>query len=125
MDYLVKTYKDKCKKEFAGLGFKTYRRNFWRVVNDIFQSFELQKSVSGRGCTIHFVVVPMCAGECIKKEYCGPNHIKIFEYDYSWFDYDRNDENSMDNCVDEMISYMKKYLMPYFRLSEKQLGTYL
>ena len=124
MDYLTKIYKDRCKEEFGTLGFKTYRKNFYRVVNDVFQSFDLQKSVSGGDCTIHFVVVPLCAGSSITKEYCGPDHIKMFAGDYSWFYYDRNDLRDIERCMDEMMVYMKKYMIPYFENANNSENAY-
>ena len=124
MDYLTKIYNEKCKKSFSELGFKYYRKNFYRVVNDVFQSFQLHKSVSGSECTVEFVVAPLCLGDSIHKAYCGPDHIKKFENDYSWFQYDRNDESNMDSCVDEMIGYMKKYLIPYFQLCDNSKQAY-
>ena len=124
MDYITKIYKEKCRKEFSELGFKSYRKNFYRVVNDMFQSFQLHKSASGSGCTIEFVVAPLCTGDWIQKTFCGSDHIKMFDSDYSWFQYDRCDEGSMDSCVDEMIGYMKKYLIPYFQLSNNSKQAY-
>lgn len=124
MDYLTKIYKQKCTNLFSELGFKSYRKNFYRAVNDMFQSFQLHKSVSGNGCTVEFVVVPLCLGNCIQKAYCGSNHIKMFENDYSWFQYDRNDESSMDSCVEEMLGYIKKYLIPYFELCDNSKQAY-
>lgn len=106
------------------LGFKSYRKNFYRVVNDVFQSFQLHKSVLGSECTIEFVVAPLCLGDSIHKAYCGPDHIKNFENDYSWFQYDKNDKSSMDSCVDEIIGYMKKYLIPYFQLCDNSKQAY-
>lgn len=124
MDYLTKIYKQKCTNLFSELGFKSYRKNFYRVVNDMFQSFQLHKSVSGNGCTVEFVVAPLCKGDSIDKTYCGPDHLKKFESDYSWFQYDRNNESSMDSCVDEMVGYMKKYLIPYFQLCDNSKQAY-
>lgn len=124
MNYLAKVYKQNCKKEFSALKFKSYRNNFYRVINDVFQSFELHQSVSGRGCTVHFVVTPLCVGNTINKAYCGPDHIKMFENDYSWFQYDKNDEHNMDNCVYEMVEYIKKYVIPYFHAADNSRDAY-
>lgn len=124
MDYLTKVYKERCKKEFSELGFKCYRKYFYRVINDMFQIFYLHKSVSGSGCTVEFSSVPLCIGNCIQKTYCGSDHIKMFENDYSWFQYDRYNENSVNSCVDEMIGYMRKYLIPFFQSSENSNQAY-
>lgn len=114
MDTLTKIFKEKCKNEFSKYGFKTYRRTFYRVVNDVFQSFGLHKSVSGNNCTVEFCIVPLCAGDVIQKTYYGPENIRMFENSMAWYFYDRTDESSMENCVSEMIAYMKKYLIPFF-----------
>ena len=107
MDFLTKLYKVRCKEEFAIYGFKTCNRVFYRVVNDVFQSFELQKSVSGEECIINFGLIPLCAGKEVNKTRTGPNHLKMFENDYSWFWYNRNDESNIGLCVEQMISYIK------------------
>lgn len=124
MDYLTKIYKDRCKEEFKAMGFKSYRKNFYRVINDVFQSFQLHKSVAGNNCTVEFVVVPLCEGDCICKECCGPNHLKVFEGDFNWFFYDRNDFRDIDRCVDEMFEYMKKYMIPYFEAANNTEQAY-
>jgi len=124
MDYLVKTYKEKCKNEFGELGFKTYRRNFYRVINDMFQSFHLHKSISGMHCTIEFIAAPLCYGGGIGKLFCSPDHLKFFEQDASWFGYDSGNPWLMDDTVDEMIGYMKKYLIPYFQKSSNSEQAY-
>ena len=124
MDVLTKFFKEICKNEFTKYGFKTYRRNFYRVVNDVFQSFTLHKSVAGNNCTVEFVIVPLCAGDVINKTYCGAHHLKIFEKDWSWFYYDRTDEQSIKNCVSEMIGYMKKYLIPFFEAGNDAKNAY-
>ena len=124
MDYLTKKYKEKCKEIFSELGFKIYRNTFYRVVNDVYQSFSLHKSVSGGDCTVEFIVAPLCVGDHIYKGRCGPDHLKKFESTYAWFYYNRYDISSMDHCVDEMIGYMKKYLIPHFKSSEDSYQAY-
>lgn len=121
---MTKKYKDRCKREFSALGFKSYENNFYRVINDVFQSFTLHKSISGNDCTIEFTVVPLCMGNVIKKNLCGANHIKMFENDYSWFSYNKNDKKSIDKCIDLMLEYMKKHLIRHFESANNTKSAY-
>lgn len=125
MDYLTKIYKERCKAEFCSLGFKPYRNNFYRVINDMFQSFCLHKSVVWfGGCAIEFVAVPLCAGRSIKKDLCGSSHIKMFEGDHSWFPCDKNSVSDVNYHIEIMVGYMKKYLIPYFQACENSKDAY-
>ena len=90
MDDLIKVYKRRCKEEFTSCGFKACNRLFYREIHDVFQGFELQKSVLGQECIVHFGVIPLCAGNAVKKTRTGANHLKMFENDDSWFGYNRN-----------------------------------
>ena len=121
---LAKLFKQRCKEEFKEYGFKTYRSNFYRVVNDVFQSFTLHRSVSGEDCTVEFCALPLCYGSDINKDRCVADHLKMFEGNFSWFEYDRHDESSIEACVEEMISYMRKYLMPFFTQAGNSYGAY-
>lgn len=114
MDLLLKTYKEKCSEEFLNYGFKTFRNNHYRVINDIFQSFNLHQSVSGGDCTVEFIILPLAINQEIDKSTCGADHLKVFEDDFSWFSYNRNSTQSINLCVDTLIVYMKKYLMAFF-----------
>ena len=124
MDIITKAYKESVGSLVVPLGFKSYRKNYYRVINDIFQSVNLHKSVSGDNCTIEFVIAPLCAGDFIKKDFCGTNHLKMFKNDYSWFPYNKDDEGSVNNCVGEMISYVETYLIPYFERSSDSTKAY-
>ncbi len=114
MEYILKEYKRRCKEEFSIYGFKTYRSNHYRIVGDVFQSFNLHQSVSGTDCTVEFGIIPLSVEYDIDKSSCNPCHLKTFENLYEWFNYDKNSISSMDSCVNEMIAYMKKYLIPVF-----------
>jgi len=124
MDYLIKEYKKRCKEEFANYGFKSFRNNHYRIINDIFQSFNLHRSVSGSDCTVEFGIIPLSVGYDLDKSSCNPYHLKVFENTYEWFSYDRNSIISVDMCIDEMFVYMKKYLMPLFEKAEDSKSAY-
>ena len=113
-----------CVKEFDKLGFKNYKNNFYRVVNDVFQSFGLHNSVSGDSCTVEFGVFPLCCGNIIKKEHTGANHLKVFENNYSWFKYDRSSMKCIEKTVNLIIKYIKKYLIPFFENANNSRDAY-
>ena len=119
-----KLYKEYCVKELSKYGFRRYGKNYWRISEGIFQSFCLHKSVSGENCTVEFVVKPLCSEHAITKNTCGSNHLKMFENEYSWFEYDRQNEQSIYSCVEEMIMYMKRYLIPYFERTTSAKDAY-
>ncbi len=123
MKYLAQMYRKRCKEELCLYNFKSYRNNQYRIVNDVFQSFELHQSVSGNQCTVHFVVVPLCVGETITKTYCGPDHLKMFDGDYSWFDFDRNEE-SIGICINHILGYIQNKLIPYFEVANNSYDAY-
>ena len=124
MEYILKEYKRRCKEEFAIYEFKTYRSNHYRIVGDVFQSFNLHQSVSGTDCTVEFGIIPLSVEYDINKSSCNPCHLKTFEKSYEWFNYDKNSILSMGLCVDDMIAYMKKYLMPVFESSTDCKSAY-
>lgn len=114
MDYFINTYKKRCKEEFNEYGFKTYRNNHYRVINDIFQSFTLHRSVSGNDCNVIFGIVPLAVEYDLDKSFVNPCRISDFGSKNPWFNYDRTLHSSIDICIDNMFRYMKKYLMPIF-----------
>lgn len=114
MDYFLKEYKQKCKQEFGQYGFKAYRNNHYRVVNDVFQSFSLHRSVSGLDATVEFGIVPLGVDYDLDKSFVNPYHLKQFENRGGWFEYNRNSSASISACINEMIGYIKTYLMPLF-----------
>lgn len=123
MDIFLQKYKAMCNAEFKKYGFKNYRNNYYRVINDMFQSFSLHRSVSGDICTVEFLIAPLCRTN-LNKTSCGVSHLKNFEGLYSWFDYDKNSEESINDCLSSMLSYMHNYLMPFFEKSSRCKNAY-
>ena len=122
--YFLKTYQSICKSEFGEYGFKNYRDNHYRVVNDVFQSFRLHRSITDLDCTVEFLIEPLCSERVIDKTTCGADHLKMFEGIYSWFPYNKNSEESMKACILEMVGYMHKYLMPFFERGNSCKNAY-
>ena len=114
MDYFINIYKKRCKEEFSKYGFKSFRNNYYRVVNDIFQSFTFHRSVSGNDCNTIFGIVPLSVEYKLDKTFVNPYRVSDFEDNRPWFNYDRSLDSSVEKCIDDMISCMNKYLMPVF-----------
>ena len=124
MDYFLKEYKKKCIEEFGGYGFKTYRNYHYRLVNDVFQSFSLHRSHYGTDATVEFCVLPLSQEYNIDKTTCGTMHLKRFENSAEWFPYITSDEESVNICIGQMLSYMTKYLMPFFEKAKSCIEAY-
>lgn len=114
MDYFLKRYKQVCKEEFSEYGFKPYRNTHYRVINDVFQSFCLHRSIYGKNCTVEFGIFPLSYGYPLQKDSCRGDQLKDFDDSRTWFEYDNRSEITIEKCLAEMLVYMKKYLMPFF-----------
>lgn len=116
-------FNKRCREEFREYGFRCKSGVFYRATKDVFQSFRLHRSVSGTDCTVEFAVLPLCEGETVVKTRCGFYHIKEFEDDNSWFEHGRTVASEIE-CVEKMISYIKKYLIPFFEKSASAENAY-
>lgn len=137
---ILKVYKSRCREEFKQYGFKSYGNNHYRIINDVYQDFLLFRSMSGFDCRIHFTVIPLCEG--IDERYkCGGYWafesgelggewgwtFKTGEHKESrgWmFEYNRNSEESIRNCVEEMISYIKTKIIPFLEIGCDSTSAY-
>ncbi len=125
MDYILKEYKRRCKDEFSKYGFKSYRNNHYRIIGDIFQSFNLHQSVSGTDCNTIFGIVPLSVEYKLDKSFVNPCRVTDFEDNRPWYNYNRNLEASVEKCINEMILCMNKYLMPVFEKALDSESAYL
>ncbi len=114
MDHFIRFYKKRCKEEFSKYGFKSFRNNHYRVVNDVFQSFTLHRSVSGSDCNVVFGIVPLSVEYELDKTFVNPFRVTDFEDHKPWFNYDRTSHTSIEKCINDMILCVNKYLMPVF-----------
>lgn len=120
---LPEFFNERCREELKEYGFRCKSGVFYRATEDMFQSFHLHRSVSGTDCTVEFTVLPLCEGETVIKTRCGFYHIKEFEDDNSWFEHDKTAASEIE-CAEKMISYLKKYLMPFFEKSDSAEKAY-
>ena len=124
MDYFIKTYKARCKEAFGALGFKAFRNNHYRVVNDVYQCFRLKRSISGFLCDIEWCIAPLCVGLDGKDSVPNFHYLSRFEDNILFWHYDRKSEESIDLCVNGLIEYLKKHLMPFFDQSTNCSNAY-
>lgn len=124
MDYFINIYKKRCKEEFSKYGFKSYRNYHNRIINDVFQCFGLHRSQYGTDATVEFCVLPLSQEYKIDRSTCGAMHLKKFENNADWFPYISGDQSSIDNCIEQLILYMERYLMPFFQKATNCVDAY-
>lgn len=121
---ITKVYFQECKKRYASLGFRRIRQMYARIVNDVMQTFAFKRYSSGRECTVEFGLFPLCQVlECPDIGIYDLRHFEVPTYFKDW-SYDRNSEESMNACVQNICSYIDRYLIPLFteaNCSEKAL----
>lgn len=122
MDDFLKKYRMACEAEVSPYGFKRKKNVFIRVVNDVCQNFYVEKLGRysyGRECRVGFSVQPLCSK--FDREWIlsgvGLYYLKKFELnDFRHMDgwcY-KVDPVSISACVDEIVYYIKRYLLPFF-----------
>jgi hypothetical protein len=121
-----KTFKEIAKMEFTHYGFKCKGNNFVRVVDDVMQNFNLNLSRSGWSCTVDFGIVPLCYP--IEKrnitEGLGAYMLRMFEDNMQWWEFDRKSEISIVNCINELVEYIHKYIIPFFERGRNCSNAY-
>jgi len=117
MKSLLESYKIECKKILSPYGFKNCGVNHLRLINDVVQYIGLQILSGKRYCRIYFGIRPLC---CIKSEVHpkfanGDYDLRMFEgYKKAW-EYDKKSQESINNCVENIIWYIKTYLLEVFK----------
>lgn len=119
-----------CTKQCADIaqevGFKQSKNVFWRVVNDMYQTFYIEtfKAYAGmKNCRVGFCVIPLCAGVSAETDIRqqGLYYLKKFEPAYHFDDWQpwdgwlyNNDEKVREYCCKEITRMLKEYLIPFF-----------
>jgi hypothetical protein len=119
MDDFLKQYRIKCEAKVLQYGFKRKKNVFARLVNDVLQSFYVEKlSISPyeRACRVGFSVLPICQKLEIEP-ILGVYYLRKFEISHC-VESDRWRYKSIPEnigvCVDEILMYINKYLLPFF-----------
>lgn len=126
----MKKFIQACTKQCADivqeLGFKQSKNVFWRVANDMYQTFYIEtfKAYAGmKNCRIGFCVIPLCAGVSAEADIRqrGLYYLKKFEPAYQledWQPWDgwlyNSDEKVRELCYKEITRMLKEYLVPFF-----------
>ena len=128
MDLFLKTYANECKKHFAHLGFRRSGNTHWRVINDVYQAFFLQRRAKDGSCQLLFGTIPLCIG--IESHYVRDGSLLTFQPTHfpdcnllSWT-YLTNSEDSIASCVRRIMMFIQKYLLPYFERGIDCLSAY-
>ena len=121
---ISKVYFQECNARYVPLGFRSTRRTYARILNDVMQTFTFKRYSSGCECTVEFGVFPLC--QVIKYPEYGHYNLCNFEVltYYADWSYDKNSEDSVNACVKDICGYIDRYLLPLFteaNCSEKAL----
>ena len=131
----MKEFFQVCTEVTRQLGFNQSKNVFWRVVEDMYQSFyiETMKERSNmKKCRIGFCIIPLCAGVSAKAgiRQQGLYYLKNFEPLYhldDWQPWDGwlyNDEKkSKDFCCKELSRMLKGYLVPFFERTSQSTAA--
>ena len=121
---ISKIFFQQCRARCVPLGFRRIRQTHARIVNDVLQTFTFKRYSSGRDCTVEFGIFPLCQ----EIPYPGLGIYTLCNFEVSTcnadWSYDRNSEASIEACVQNICSYIDRYLLPLFEeanCSEKAL----
>ena len=122
MDNFISEYTKTCKRIVEKYGYKHKKRVFVRVINDVCQSFFVEKlglTPNGRKCRVCFAVLPLCQRLDEKQvlDGIGKYSLKNFETAHwtkgdCW--YYKTDPSSIKECISEIMRYIMIYLLPFF-----------
>jgi len=123
MDNLLKIYKDECKKHFSQFGFKSYKNSFYRVTNDVKQTFELRRYKYGFRCTVDFGIVPLCYRITAKNDGVG-YELGLLDGSNRMWEYNPDDEVSVVQCACNLASFTSSWLIPFFEKGQTSSEAY-
>jgi len=122
MDNFIGEFTKRCKVEVLKYGFRQKKNVFGRIVDDVYQNFYIEKlrlTPDERRCRVGFAVVPLCQRltENQISDGMGIYYLRKFEVSH-WMDGDgwryKVSSEDISVCVDEIISFINKYLLPFF-----------
>lgn len=116
MQYFIKKYIERCNEEFVPLGFKRKKNSFVRIKKDIVQIFTLKVYYGGYSCTVEFESLPFCCGKASGLGITSMFQISCFDKlgKLDNWEFNPNDENSINKCVEDLISAIEKHIIPFF-----------
>lgn len=123
MKSITRYFNKVCAEKYGPLGFSKTRTEFdkkqivfFRISEDVIQSFTLKRFRGVPICTVEFEIDPLCAGAPI---YLGVgDELDRFSVEqhakYGGWKYQPLVEQSVVECVNAMSETMDKYLIPLF-----------
>lgn len=111
---IKKQFHQVCKVRYTKLGFTRQKNGYWRVVNDVLQTFSLQFSRDGRNGRICFGIYPLCMD--IKYVVnVGEYYVGQFDQNLTDWSFDKMLCSSAEECLATTFFLIDSYLIPFFR----------
>ena len=123
MDTFSSQYQARCKELVQQYGFHRRKNVFIRVINDVCQSFYMEKLSRGpfhKLCRIGFSVLPLCQNVSAQHVEAGVGLYYLRKFQIS----DASEESdgwiyslqaeSISACIEEISQYLELYLIPFF-----------
>ena len=114
----MQKYIAECDRAFSQYGFKRRGKKYLRVVNDVVQGFELER-LHGYMARILYDVLPLCMPYdsmfLLEEHVCDfDDNGTVTHYGTTSAEFNRNSVESINNCIDELIEIITKYIIPVF-----------
>lgn len=119
MNLFLKKYYAMCAKAVSSYGFTRKSNAFLRICNDVFQSFYIEglgRYSYGKEYRIGFLVSPLCKpiDMEILRVRLGASTYYLKQLDGGQEDCWCCTSSNTDLCIQEIETYLKNYLMPFF-----------
>jgi hypothetical protein len=133
-----------CQDIFREYGFKRSKNNYWRVVNDVFQSFCLNQFRGGRGFEVEFGIIPLCCAieteqlsslsgnyqlsvlsqNRLRQSISNLNRANQSATMRVFFGYEVNTIEGIADCMNLLQTCMKEDLLAFFERSTECSSAY-
>ena len=116
MSLFFNEYKKRFTLEFQNMGFKVYKNRCYRIINDLYQAFEINL-YKGKECDVNYGIIPICAIITSNHDsVCGLRYELSWKHDRFRWNYNNNVE-SINYCIDQVIKYIYDYIIPVMNKS--------
>lgn len=117
MKKLTRKFNQICAQKYLPLGFIRSKSTFARISKDVIQAFSLKYYRDAPVCTVEFGIFPLCLPQPIYLE-AGGYGLSEFIVDQhiggcGWI-FDRNSDESINNCIESLSNAIDLYLLPFF-----------
>lgn len=124
MNALIKEFLRICGTKYAVYGFRKVRNGYGRIINDVYQSFKIEKLRGKRDgkdiFRVQFGIHPLCMElkYCDMGIYCLENLSCDMNVAYTGWQCDSKQESSVLACLTEIFDTLDNELMPIFLRAE-------